>query len=86
MPSWNLGDVFGGLATTFPSACEAKPLKSRAFSFGAFTAPVTRLRSFSASYFNFDGGQAGAQLLELRGDGGAFPVPASLRVSLVRVE
>lgn len=86
LPSWNQNEVFSGLAATFPSAFDRRPLKQRSMSFGAFLIPVGRLRAFSTSYFSFDGAQTGSQLLELRGEGGAAVAPASLRVAVVRVE
>jgi len=85
-PSWNVADVMGGLAGTYPMSFLAAPLKARAMSFGAFALPVTRLRAFSSSYFSFDGEQLGSQLLELRGENGAAVPPTSLRVAIVRVE
>ena len=85
-PSWNVTDVFAGLATTYPGSFIASPLKARGMSFGSFTLPVAKLRAFSSSYFSFDGAQTGGQLIELRGEGGGSAVPAGLRVAVVRVE
>ncbi len=85
-PSWNMADVNGGLASTYPGSFLAAPLKARAMSFGSFVLPVARLRAFSSSYFSFDGPQLGSQLLELRGENG-LPTPSeSLRLAIVRVE
>ncbi len=85
-PSWNVADVWSGLAGTYPGAFSAAPLRARAMSFGSFTLPVQQLRAFSSSYFSFDGPQVGGQLIELRGEGGAVTAPAGLRVAVVRVE
>ncbi|MBL0169366.1 MAG: hypothetical protein IPP90_01390 [Gemmatimonadaceae bacterium] len=85
-PSWNVADVFAGLATTYPGSFVASPLRARAMTFGSFTLPVAKLRAFSSSYFSFEGAQTGSQLLELRGEGGASAPPSSLRVAVVRVE
>jgi len=86
LPSWNVRDIFAGLAESYPGAFVANPLHARAMTFGAFTLPVARLRAFSSSYFSFEGNQTGSQMLELRGEGGAASPPASLRVAVVRVE
>ena len=85
-PSWNVADVFAGLAGTFPSNFVANPLRARAMSFGSFSLAVAKLRAFSSSYFSFEGVQSGNQLLELRGEGGAALPPPSLRLAVVRVE
>ena len=85
-PSWNVADVWSGLAGTYPGAFSAAPLRARAMSFGSFTLPVQQLRGFSSSYFSFEGAQAGGQLIELRGEGGLVTAPAGLRVAVVRVE
>ena len=85
-PSWNVADVFAGLAGTYPALFVASPLRARAMSFGSFSLPVAKLRAFSSSYFSFEGAQTGSQLLELRGENGAAVPPASLRVAVVRVE
>ncbi|MEQ1693851.1 MAG: hypothetical protein ABMA00_21360, partial [Gemmatimonas sp.] len=85
-PSWNVADVFAGLAATYPGNFVASPLNARAMSFGSFALPVARLRAFSSSYFSFEGAQTGSQLLELRGENGAASPPASLRVAVVRVQ
>ena len=85
-PSWNVSDVMSGLATSYPSLFVATPLRARAMSFGAFALPVARLRSFSSSYFSFEGAQAGSQLIELRGEGGVVLPAGTLRVAVVRVE
>ena len=85
-PSWNVADVWSGLAGTYPGSFSAAPLKARVMSFGSFTLPVQQLRAFSSSYFSFDGAQVGGQLIELRGEGGAAAAPAGLRVAVVRVE
>ena len=84
-PSWNMADVNGGLAGTYPTSFLATPLKARAMSFGSFVMPVARLRAFSSSYFSFDGEQLGSQILELRGENGASMPPGSLRMAVVRV-
>jgi hypothetical protein len=85
-PSWNVADVFAGLADTYPGAFVANPLKARAMTFGSFALPVTKLRAFSSSYFSFEGAQTGNQLIELRGENGAVVPPGTLRVAVVRVE
>ena len=84
-PSWNVSDMNGGLAGTFPSSFQASPLKARGMSFGSFNLPVAQLRAFSSSYFSFEGEQAGGQILELRGEGGGA-VSGALRMAVVRVE
>ena len=84
-PSWNVTDVFKGLATTYPTLFSANPLHARAMSFGSFSLPVTKLRSFSSSYFSFEGNQTGSQVIELRGENGGA-VPGALRLAIVRVE
>ena len=85
-PSWNVADVFAGLAGTFPGSFVANPLYARAMTFGSFALPVTRLRAFSSSYFTFEGTQSGSQMIELRGENGATLPPTSLRLAIVRVE
>ncbi len=85
-PSWNVADMNGGLAGTYPTSFQAAPLKARAMSFGSFVLPVSRLRAFSSSYFSFEGQQLGNQLLELRGENGAIVPPETLRVAIVRVQ
>ncbi len=85
-PSWNVADVWSGLAGTYPGAFSAAPLRARSLSFGSFTLPVQQLRAFSSSHFSFEGAQTGGQLIELRGEGGAAVAPAGLRVAVVRVE
>jgi len=85
-PSWNVANIFAELATAFPGSFLAHPLRSRPMTFGAFSVPVAKLRAFSSSYFSFEGVQFGSQILELRGDGGASPPPAVLRLAVVRVE
>ncbi|MGV3709172.1 MAG: Ig-like domain-containing protein [Gemmatimonas sp.] len=85
-PSWNMPDIMNGLAATDPGRFgDVTPLRIRAFSFGALTLPVAKLRAFSSSYFSFEGVQSGSQVLELRGENGG-ELPASLRVAIVRVE
>lgn len=83
-PSWKLAEVMAGLAGTFPGTFVADPLRVRSYSFGRFAVPVARLQSFSASYFTFEGAQAGNQLLELAGTDGGGAGP--LRLAIVRVE
>jgi len=85
-PSWNVADVMSGLASTYPGAFSAAPLRARLMSFGTFTLPVQQLRAFSSSYFSFEGAQTGGQLLELLGEGGAVAAPSELRVAVVRVQ
>ena len=84
-PSWNVADVFKGLSTTYPTLFSANPLHARAMSFGSFSLPVTKLRSFSSSYFSFEGNQTGSQVIELKGENGGA-VPGALRLAIVRVE
>ena len=85
-PSWNVADVFSGLAGTYPGAFSSSPLRARIMSFGSFTLPVQQLQAVSSSYFGLEGAQSGSQLLELRGEHGAPVAPASLRLAVVRVE
>jgi hypothetical protein len=85
-PSWNVANVFAGLAGTYPGAFMASPLRSRAMSFGSFSLQVPKLRAFSSSYFSFEGAQTGSQVLELRGENGVAVPAASLRIAVVRVE
>ena len=85
-PSWNMPDMMNGLAVADPvHFADTTPLKIRAFTFGAATLPVAKLRAFSSSYFSFEGIQTGSQVLELRGENGGV-LPSSLRVAIVRVE
>ena len=85
-PSWNVADVWSGLAGTFPGSFMRAPLRARVMSFGTFVLPVHQLRAFSSSYVQLHGAQAGAQLLELRGAGGRAAAPAGLRMAVVRLE
>ena len=85
-PSWNVADVFSGLAETYPGVFMVSPLEVRAMSFGSFSMQVPKLRAFSSSYFSFEGAQTGSQLLELRGENGVALPSASLRLAVVRVE
>jgi hypothetical protein len=85
-PSWNVADVWSGLAGTFPGSFMRAPLRARVMSFGTFALPVHQLRAFSSSYVQLHGAQAGAQLLELRGAGGRAAAPAGLRMAVVRLE
>jgi hypothetical protein len=85
-PSWNVADVWSGLAGTFPGSFIRAPLRARVMSFGTFVLPVHQLRAFSSSYVQLHGAQAGAQLLELRGAGGRASAPAGLRMAVVRLE
>ena len=85
-PSWNVADVWSGLAGTFPGSFMRAPLRARVMSFGTFVLPVHQLRAFSSSYVQLHGAQAGAQLLELRGAGGRASAPAGLRMAVVRLE
>lgn len=85
-PSWNVANVFAGLAGTYPEEFMVSPLRVRAMSFGSFSMQVPRLRAFSSSYFTFEGAQTGSQLLELRGENGVALPSASLRLAVVRVE
>ncbi len=84
--SWDFADVFAGLATLYPDTFLARPLKTRALTFGAFSVPVAKLRAFSSSYFSFEGMQSGSQMLELRGENGVAASPTTLRLAIVRVE
>lgn len=85
-PSWNMPDMMSGLAAADPARFgDVTPLRIRAFSFGSTSLPVAKLRSFSSSYFSFEGLQIGSQVLEIRGENGGV-LPASLRVAIVRVE
>jgi hypothetical protein len=85
-PSWNVPDIMAGLAQADPSRfSDASPLHVRAFTFGAASLPVSKLRAFSSSYFSFEGIQTGSEVFELRGENGGA-LPATLRVAIVRVE
>lgn len=85
-PSWNIGELMTGLASVDPARFgNTSPLKVRAFTFGAASLPVAKLRAFSSSYFSFEGTQTGSQVFELRGENGGA-LPPTLRVAVVRVE
>lgn len=85
-PSWNVPDVWSGLAGTFPGSFMRAPLRARVMSFGTFALPVHQLRAFSSSFVQLHGAQPGGQLLELRGAEGRGAVPAGLRMAVVRIE
>lgn len=87
MPSWDVADVMGGLARTYPGMFYAQPLKVRGYTFGSVVVGVQALRAYSASYFSFAGsGEGVSQVVELAARGGGGGVPAGLRVAVVRVE
>lgn len=86
MPSWDVADVMGGLARTYPGMFDAQPLKVRGYTFGSVVVGVQALRAYSASYFSFEGsGEGVSQVVELAARGGG-DVPAGLRLAVVRVE
>ncbi len=81
-PSWNVNDVWQGLAGSYPGAFVSAPLRGRTLGFGTFAVTVPALRAFSSSYFSFEGEQRGAQLLELR----APDAEATVAFTVVRVQ
>ena len=85
-PSWNTRDLLRGLnasnPTTYPGAF---PLAVRPLTFGTFLESGLQLRGWSTAFFELSGPSAAPQLLELGADGGG-PLPATLRMAIVRVE
>ena len=90
MPSWNLPNIFNGMATDFGTQCNgpcflASPLASRPVVYGDFNVAVPVLRGGSVAVFELSGTQVGKQLVELSATGGGTP-NGNLRFSIVRVE
>lgn len=90
MPSWNVPDMFNGLATDFPSQCNgpcflAAPLAKRTIAFGDFSVAVPGVRGGTLAVFELSGTQVGKQLVELSSSSGGVPA-SNLRFSIVRVE
>jgi hypothetical protein len=87
LPSWNTRDLLRGLNASNPTSYPgAFPLAVRPLTFGTFVESGLQLRGWSTAFFELSGAAASApQLLELGGDGGA-PLPATLRMAIVRVE
>jgi hypothetical protein len=87
IPSWNLRDIFSGLAQDFPSSIVNFPLPVRQVAFGDFQRDVAKLFAASASYFEMSGSQSGVQHLELRAPGGGtLPAGSTLRMYVLRVQ
>jgi hypothetical protein len=88
MPSWNLPDIFQGLASDFPASqggFQAVPLSIRNVAYGTFNVTVDRVQGGSMSVFEVSGSLAGRQLLEFKSTSGGTLAPA-LRVTFVRVQ
>jgi uncharacterized protein YjdB len=86
IPSWNLRDVFAGLHGDFPSSyASAWPLAVRRLDFGGFSVAVPGVRAGTAATFEISGAQAGAQLLDLRGEDGRDPA-STLGMTVTRVQ
>ncbi|MBB4637390.1 IPT/TIG domain-containing protein [Longimicrobium terrae] len=87
-PTWNLRSIFAGMSTD-PNASGfplAYPLVPEPRSFGAFTTPaITTLRGGGVLWYGLSGEQTQPQLLTLEGIGGA-PLPAAVRMAIVRVQ
>jgi hypothetical protein len=87
IPSWNLRDIYAGLARDFPQSFGTFPLNVRQATFGTFQHEVPSLMGASASYFELTGNQTGPQLVELRAAGGGQLPPGSpLRLYVLRVQ
>ena len=87
LPSWNTRDLLRGLNAANPTSYPgAFPLAVRPLTFGTFVESGLQLRGWSTAFFELSGPAASApQLLELGADGGG-PLPATLRMAIVRVE
>jgi hypothetical protein len=89
IPTWHSRDIFAGMNTDFPTGGGsyplAFPLAMRAFSAGA-SVTVPAVWGGTGAYFDFTGGTAPQQFLELRASNGTGPAPVNLGMSIVRVQ
>jgi hypothetical protein len=85
-PSWNLREVLAFIHDREPIQFpKPYPLVPQSFPFVEFVHPVPALVSGGFSLFELTGVQFGRHLVELQGIGGG-PPPASLRMSIVRID
>jgi len=80
--SWNVPDVWSGLAREFPGAFRATPLQARQLTFGRFSTHVAALAPLGVHHVVLAGEQSGAQLLVLEG---ARMDPSGLRLLVSRL-
>jgi hypothetical protein len=82
-PSWNLGDIFAGMAQDFPGSFTSRPVTARYMDAGAFQLPVQALPGGGAALFGVTAYGDGKQLLQFY-DAFGGPPPLHLRVEIVR--
>jgi hypothetical protein len=86
LPSWHTRDLLRGLNASNPTAYPgAFPLAVRPLTFGTFLESGLQLRGWATAFFELSATPTTPQLLELGADGGG-PLPATLRMAIVRVE
>jgi hypothetical protein len=86
LPSWHTRDLLRGLNASNPTAYPgAFPLAVRPLTSGTFLESGLQLRGWATAFFELSATPATPQLLELGADGGG-PLPATLRMAIVRVE
>ncbi len=90
IPSWNMRDMFRGVAQDFTRNGEpipVYPLRVRSVSFGPFPAEPKSLLGGGASYVELSGTPAGPQVLDLTAPGGgAIPADSPLRLAILRLQ
>jgi Big-like domain-containing protein/IPT/TIG domain-containing protein len=86
-PSWNIPDIFSGLAQDFPQSFFTAPLNTHFVTFGDFNVAVPAVAGGSGSLFTLYGTQSGAQAVGVRASGGGSPDPSTpLRIVFLRVQ
>jgi hypothetical protein len=86
-PSWNVPDIFSGMATDFPSEFAAAPLNTHYIAFGDFDVVIPAVAGGSGSLFNLEGTQSGTQAVGVHASGGSQLDPSTpLRVVILRVQ
>jgi hypothetical protein len=86
-PSWNIPDIFSGLANDFPQFFFSAPLNTHYVTFGDFKVDVPALAGGSGSLFALDGTQSGTQAVGVRTSSGALLDPSTpLRIVFLRVQ
>ena len=86
-PSWNIPDIFSGLASDFPQYFFAAPLNTHFVTFGDFNVAVPAVAGGSGSLFALDGTQRGTQTVGVRASSGVLlDASTPLRIVFLRVQ
>lgn len=87
-PTWNLRSIYAGLNADPSWSSQITtpyPVTTIPLGFGAFSVSRPSLRGGAHVFFELSGSHTTAQLLHLRGSGGA-PMPSAARLAIVRVQ